>query len=186
MNVQLSPPKPPEQDMSLLYDYRIFSLVISIGSGLAVFVQGMETLHSPDRMFGGTVVYAQFGIATAVLTTIPLALILLCECIQRPVDAVVELACLPIVSLLWLAVGAVSTVQRRTNHGHASCESLDPAQGTPCTYADFIAIFSFVPGAVLMLYTAVLALVAWYSARVGKPVWRQPVRGPGAGGDIAI
>ncbi|KAI0673120.1 hypothetical protein C8Q78DRAFT_700705 [Trametes maxima] len=165
-----------------LYDYRIFSLVISLGSEIAVFVQSMKTLEVRDQVRGVSLTYARFAISAAVLTIVPLVAILLRECINRPLRIKFELATIPILSTLWLAVGGVALNFSRTTFSGISCNDIsDAATQTICTYAGPISTFSFVPAGILLTYGMIVLIVAGCSQRGGKPIWDYSVRGPRVG-----
>ncbi|KAI0651167.1 hypothetical protein C8Q79DRAFT_16204 [Trametes meyenii] len=169
-----------------LYDYRIFSFVITLGSEISVFVQSMKTLEVRDQVKGVSLTYARFAISTAVLTIIPLVVILLRECINRPLKIKYELATIPILSVLWLAVGGVALSFSRTTFGGIACDAIDDAATqTVCTYASPISTFSFVPGGVMLAYGLVVLFVAGCSQRGGKSIWDGSVRGPRVG-EVAL
>ncbi|KAI0354286.1 hypothetical protein OH77DRAFT_1521903 [Trametes cingulata] len=165
--------------MSWLYDYRVFSYVISLGCEVAIFVQSTETLKVADQVPGVSMTYAKLALATSVITAIPLALILIRECIGRPVDVRTELLSLPILAALWLTAGGVALNARRATFGYQSCDDITlSALNTVCIYATPISTFSFIPAGIMLVYGMILLLVAGCGQRKQKPVWATAVRSP--------
>ncbi|OJT03233.1 hypothetical protein TRAPUB_6168 [Trametes pubescens] len=165
--------------MSWVYDYRIFSYVISLGSTLAVFAAGIATLQFGHVDIDISYTYARLGIASAVLTFFPLLFILLRECVNRPVDVKTELIILPILSVFWLAAGGVTVVTRTNVFGHGPCDDFtDFTQNGLCAYAEPISTFSFVPAGLMLSYELLLLLIGSCGERREKPIWAHPVRGP--------
>ncbi|KAI0632983.1 hypothetical protein C8Q77DRAFT_1210122 [Trametes polyzona] len=163
--------------MSWFYDYRAFAYVVSLGSQIAVFVSCYET-----RKIGGasalSLSYASLGLVCAVLTSVPLVIALLRDCGKNPVNVKTELICLPLLIILWLVVGGVSTVAKHHNFGYDDCGLFtDPTMYSICSYADPISTFSFVPAGLVISYELVLAFVAAYGVWGKKPVWKSNVRG---------
>ncbi|KAI0369292.1 hypothetical protein BV20DRAFT_373066 [Pilatotrama ljubarskyi] len=165
--------------MSWLYDYRVFSYVISLGCEVAIFVQSTDTLNVADQVHGLSLTYARFALATSVITAIPLALVLIRECMNRPVDIRTELLSLPVFAAFWLSVGGAALKARHANFDYQSCDDItNAALNTVCIYANPISTFSFIPAGIMLAYGMILLLVAVCSQRSGKPVWANAVRSP--------
>ncbi|KAH9852953.1 hypothetical protein C2E23DRAFT_885303 [Lenzites betulinus] len=162
--------------MSWFYDYRIFSYVVALASEIGVFVASLETHNAGKDVTGLSLTYATLGMAVAVVTAVPLLIVLVSECTNRPVPVRTELIGLVCFAPSWLAVAFVATHAQHRNFGYASCDSLDPIPSSICSYATPIVSYSFIPAGVLLSYGLFLLLIAGKSEWKKTPLWGHPVR----------
>ncbi|PIL26017.1 hypothetical protein GSI_11771 [Ganoderma sinense ZZ0214-1] len=183
--------------MGLLYAARLGSFglatitaIIAFGLSIHTDIAG-NSLESTfkgsfNAVFKGSLTFAHLGIAAGVITLLVIPFLLLSDRPKlSPVRPLILLE-VPIVSLLWIlwisagisTASFASANQDFHINGARSCDDFQaiPDARTICNDSKPTVIFDIATGAILLIYTAALVLLASMKSYGGQSIWSMTVK----------
>ncbi|KAI1787349.1 hypothetical protein LXA43DRAFT_1064438 [Ganoderma leucocontextum] len=183
--------------MGLLYGARLGSLglgtitaIIAFGLSIHTNIAG-NSLDSAFKgsfsaVFKGSLTFAQLGIAAGVITLIVIPLFLYVPYASLALvqsNAPAEIPLPALLWLLWISAGASTASFASANqnfhiNGARTCDDFQdiPDAKTICSDSKPTVIFDIATGAILLLYTATLVLVASMKSYGGRSIWGMTVK----------